>query len=198
MSEPTHDLTGLLHRWQAGDSGAEERLLPLVYGELRRIAGRELRRERSDHTLQATALVHEVYLELRKCGLTWENRVQFFGFAAHVARRVLVAHARRRDAQKRGGAVRRVSLDETVELAATVRGPDLLALDEALDRLSRVDAGLARIVELRYFGGLTLDETAEILGVSAVTVSRGWQRARSWLFDALTVTPGGEACLTSS
>ncbi len=192
MSEPTHDLTGLLHRWQAGDSGAEERLLPLVYGELRRIAGRELRRERSDHTLQATALVHEVYLELRKCGLTWENRVQFFGFAAHVARRVLVAHARRRDAQKRGGAVRRVSLDETVELAATVRGPDLLA------RLSRVDAGLARIVELRYFGGLTLDETAEILGVSAITVSRGWQRARSWLFDALTVTPGGEACLTSS
>jgi RNA polymerase sigma factor (TIGR02999 family) len=192
------DVTGLLARWQRGESGAEEELLPLVYAELRRIAARELRRERPDHTLQPTALVHELYLELRGCGMAWENRTQFFGFAAHVTRRVLVAHARRRGARKRGGDLRRVVLEPAAEPRSEPPSVDLVALDEALDRLSRIDGRLARIVELRYFGGLTLEETAELLGVSAMTVSRGWQRARAWLFDALTAGPGDPACLTTS
>jgi RNA polymerase sigma factor (TIGR02999 family) len=198
VTSPSPDITGLLARWQRGEPGAEEALLPLIYAELRRIAARELRRERSDHTLQPTALVHELYLELRDCGMEWENRVQFFGFAAHVTRRVLVAHARRRGARKRGGELRKIPLDQAPDPRTEAPSVDLVALDEALERLARIDLSLARIVELRYFGGLTLEETAELLGVSTMTVSRGWQRARAWLLDALTAGPEDRACLTTS
>lgn len=192
------DLTLLLGHWHAGSARAEADLLPLVYRELRRIAARELRRERPNHTLQPTALVHELYLELKRSrGLVFESRREFFGFAAHLARRVLVAHARHRQQAKRGGALRPVGLAEAGPLPAPTPAPDLVALDDALGGLWEVDPVLVRIVELRYFVGLTLDETAEVLGVSAMTVSRGWQRARAWLFEALSAPMGAPLCKAS-
>lgn len=195
----TSDLTDLLHLWRAGSRDAEAELLPLVYRELRRIAARELRRERPDHTLQPTALVHELYVELRKAhGLDFGSRAEFFGFAAHLARRVLVAHARRRRQAKRGGNLQPIALAAIGELAAPGRAPDLVALDDALGGLAAIDPKLVRVVELRYFGGLSLEETATVLGVSAMTVSRSWQRARAWLFDALTTSAGEMWCKSSS
>jgi RNA polymerase sigma factor (TIGR02999 family) len=183
LAAPT--VTQLLQRWSDGERDAAARVLPLVYQELRRIASRQLRRERGDHTLQATAVVHEAFLRLAgQDGFRWLSRDHFFAFAAHLMRRVLVDHARRRNRAKRGGPEARWSLAEAGELALT-RGPDLVALDDALSSLETIDARKAAVVELRFFGGLTLDETAAELGVSAETVSREWRRAKAWLYREL-------------
>ena len=182
-SEP--EITGLLRSWASGDQEAEAQVLPMVYDQLRRIAARHLRQERSDHTLQATALVHEAYLRLcQEHGLQWEGRAQFFAFAAHLIRRVLVDHARRRSRAKRGGQARRVTLAEAAELFAA-KQPDLIALDDALSSLADLDRRKAAVVELRFFGGLSLEETAAHLEVSPETVSRDWRRAKAWLYDEL-------------
>jgi RNA polymerase sigma factor (TIGR02999 family) len=178
------DLTGLLRAWSRGDRAAEERLLPLVYAELRRQAARQMRRERRPHTLRPTALVHEAYLRLVRQRETWQNRVQFFAVAARIMRRVLVDHARRHEAVKRDGARRRVTLDEGVA-SVKPRDLDVLALEEALRELAELDPAKARLVELRFFGGLGLEETAEVLQVSASTVTREWRLARAWLYRRL-------------
>jgi RNA polymerase sigma factor (TIGR02999 family) len=180
------EVTALLRAWSKGDLEAGERLIPLVYAELRRQAARYLRRERKDHTLRPTALVHETYLRLvgQRAG-AWQGRSQFFGVAAQVMRRILVDHARRHKAGKRGGSWCRVSFDDLDRRgvpAAAAGDLDLVALEEALDELALLDAGKARLVELRFFAGLSLEETAEVLGVSASTVSREWKMARAWLF----------------
>ena len=178
------DLTGLLRAWGEGDREAGERLIPLVYGELRRQAARYLRRERRDHTLRPTALVHEAYLRLMEQRDTeWQNRGQFFGVAAMVMRRILTDHARRHGAGKRGGSWYRVSLDDVG--AQEGRDLDLLALDAALVELAALDPEKARMVELRFFGGLDIEETAELLGVSPSTVSREWRLAKAWLYRKL-------------
>jgi RNA polymerase sigma factor (TIGR02999 family) len=176
-----HDVTALLGEWSRGDRTALNQLLPLVYAELRQVASRHLRRERADHSLQPTALVHEVYLRLvdQRQG-DWENRAHFFGVAAQVMRRILVDHARRHGASKRGSGVRCVAIDEAKDVAAANQIP-ILALDHALDGLEKVDAELARIVELRAFGGLTIDEAAQVLGVSPSTAKRDWRTAKAWL-----------------
>jgi RNA polymerase sigma factor (TIGR02999 family) len=185
------DVTGLLLRWSEGDAGALDRLLPLIYAELRRIASRQLRGERQEHTLAPTALVHELYLRLvDQRRSTWHNRAQFFGLAAQLMRRILVDHARTQHAAKRGGSVTRVSLDELIEDGLTgpnVPGPtaDVLAIDEALDRLASLDGDQARIVELRFFTGLSVEETAHVLKRSARTVKREWRLARAWLYREL-------------
>lgn len=179
-------ITELLDRARDGDLPAIEQLVPLVYAELRRIAARSLRRERPGHTLQATALVHEAYLRLfGDQRLSFQNRSHFLGIAARSMRQILVEHARARDAAKRGGERRRVTLDEAVA-AIGAQEIDLLAVDEALDRLAAVNAQHARIVELRFFGGLTNEETAAALGVSPATVKRAWTVARAWLFRELS------------
>jgi RNA polymerase sigma factor (TIGR02999 family) len=175
------DVTALLGDWSRGDRSALDRLLPLVYAELRRVAARQLRDERSDHTLQPTALVHEVYMRLvdQREG-DWQNRAHFFGVSAQVMRRILVDHARRRAASKRGDGVRCVSIDEARDVAAASEIP-ILELDGALGRLEKVDAELARIVELRAFGGLTIEEAAHVLSVSPSTAKRDWRTAKAWL-----------------
>jgi len=174
-------VTALLGDWSGGNRAALTALLPLVYGELRRVAARQLRRERADHTLQPTALVHEAYIRLvDQRQVDWQNRAHFFGVAAQVMRRILVDHARRHDAGKRGDGVRCVSIDEARDVAATNAIP-VLALDQALDRLEAVDAELARIVELRAFGGLTIEEAAHVLSVSPSTAKRDWRTAKAWL-----------------
>jgi len=179
-------VTQLLEQARGGDSLALEKLVPLVYGELHRLAARYVRRERPGQSLQATALVHEAYLRLLKDDdLSFQNRAHFLGIAARSMRQILVEHARARGAEKRGGARRRITLDESVA-AGEARDVDLLALDEALDRLARQDANQARIIELRFFGGLTNEETAEALGISPATVKRAWTVARAWLFRELT------------
>ena len=175
-------VTALLQAWNAGDEEAGRRLIPLVYSELRRRAGGYLRRERPGHTLQPTALVHEAYLRLVGLQGPWRSRSQFFGVASNLMRRILVDHARRRRAAKRDGV--RVVFDEAVQPAAEPE-LDLVRLDEALSELSALDARQGRLVELRYFGGLTLDEAAELLGVSLATVKRDWTLARAWLYDRL-------------
>ncbi len=184
------DVTQLLAAWSDGDPTALERLLPLVYADLRRIAGRQLRAERPDHTLSATAVVHEAYLRLvgqRQVRL--EDRAQFFAAAATQMRRILVDHARRRAAAKRGGPEVRVTLDE--EMAGGMqRDLDLLALDQALEELAVVDSRVARIVELRFFGGLSLDDTALAMELSRRTVAREWALARGWLHKRLETLRG--------
>ena len=164
-----------------GDRHALESLLPLVYDELHRQAVRFFRQERAGHTLQPTALVNEAYLRLiNQHGVSWQNRAQFFGVAAQMMRRILVSHARARDAKKRGGAVQRITLQE--ELAsAPQRDLNLLALDDALRRLEAVDPNKSRMVELRFFSGLSVEETAEVMGVSPRTIDRQWQTAKAWL-----------------
>jgi RNA polymerase sigma-70 factor, ECF subfamily len=178
-------ITQLLARWGSGDPEAAERVLPLVYQELRRIAARQLRRERDAHTLQATAIVHEAYLRLvGQPGLEWPSRAHFFAFSAHLIRRILVDYARHRNRAKRGGLSEKITLVELADLALE-KSPDLVALDEALSGLEKVDPRKAAVVELKFFAGLTLDEVAEQLGISPETVSREWRRARAWLFSAL-------------
>lgn len=180
MASP-HDVTALLGEWSRGNRTALNQLLPLVYAELRRVAARHLRNERPDHTLQPTALVHEVYIRLvDQRQVDWQNRAHFFGVAAQVMRRVLVDHARRHGASKRGMGARCVSIDEAKDIAASNEIP-ILALDHALHCLERVDSELAKIVELRAFGGLTIDEAAQVLNVSPSTAKRDWRTAKAWL-----------------
>lgn len=182
------DVTHLLARWREGDARAFDELVPLVYAELRRLADHYLQHERAGHTLQPTALVHEAYLRLAHPGAAgFNSRVHFYGAAANVMRRILVDHARRRLAVKRGGGHAPVDLPES--LAAGIDPQmDFIALDEALTRLASHSPGPARVVELRYFGGLTVDETATSLGVAPVTVKRHWAFARVWLHRELTAT----------
>lgn len=175
------DLDLLLARVRAGEDEAVARLMPLVYDELRRIAARYMRRERPGQTIQATALVHEAYLRLLKDkSRNWQNRAHFLAIAATSMRQILVERARARSAAKRGGGRDRITLDETT-LAAPAETIDLEAIDEALDTLARLDARQARIVELRFFGGLTVEEAAEALGISPATLKREWSVARAWL-----------------
>jgi RNA polymerase sigma factor (TIGR02999 family) len=179
--DSSRDLTALLGDWSRGDRSALSQLLPLVYDELRRVAKRQLRSERAGHTLQPTALVHEAYLRLiDQRHVDWQDRAHFFGVAAQVMRRILVDHARRHNAVKRGDGVRPVSLEDAKDLEAPDAVP-ILVLDQALGRLEQLDAGLARIVELRAFGGLTIDDAAHVLGVSPSTAKRDWRLATAWL-----------------
>ena len=175
------EVTDLLIEWGEGNQEALNRLMPLVYDELRRLASRYLRNERSGHTLQTTALVHEAYLKLvDQKNTSWENRVQFFAAAAQVMRHILVDYARSRRAFKRGGDYCRLSLNDAI-ISSEEKDPDLLTLHEALDNLSAIDTQQSRVVELRVFGGLTVEETAEALGISPRTVKREWSMAKAWL-----------------
>ena len=175
------DVTDLLIEWSEGNQEALNKLMPLVYDELRRLASRYLRNERTGHTLQTTALVHEAYLKLvDQKNTSWENRVQFFAAAAQMMRHILVDYARNRRAFKRGGDYCRLSLDEAI-ISSEEKSPDLLTLHEALNNLAAIDAQQSRVVELRVFGGLTVEETAEALGISPRTVKREWSMAKAWL-----------------
>ena len=181
MTSVTHDVTRLLGDLRNGNEEAVAKLVPLLYRELRRMAGAYLNSERRNHTLQPTALVHEAYLRLvDQKDVQWQNRQHFFGVSAQVMRRILVDHARSHEAVKRGGAVPRVSLDEAIVISKA-RSAELLALDEALTRLAALDPRQARIIELRFFGGLTVEETAQVLGISPATVKRDWNMAKAWL-----------------
>jgi RNA polymerase sigma factor (TIGR02999 family) len=184
MPETTENLTQLLIDASRGDKNSLDEILPLVYDELRRIAQNYLNRERGDHTLQATALVHEAYLRLidqRK--VDWQNRSQFFGLAAQMMRRILVNHAAEHNAQKRGSG-QKLQLDETVDVSFE-ENLDLLALDEALKKLAEFDEQKSKIVEMRFFGGLTIEETASVLGKSHATIEREWAFAKAWLYREL-------------
>ena len=183
------DVTQLLVALNDGDKEALDKLLPLVYSELRRLADHYLRRERSDHTLQATALVHEAYLRLVDQNVSWQNRAHFFGVAAEMMRRILVDHARSHQAAKRGSGGVKLSLDEAIDLSDE-RAADLIALDEALTALAAFDPQKSRIVELRFFGGLSIEETARVLGIGSATVIRQWRTAKAWLYNE--VSRGGQ------
>lgn len=181
VSNAAPEVTHLLHRWQQGDDAALDRLMPLVYDELRRQAHRHMRGERQGHTLGTTALVHEAFLHLGgQPADPWQNRAHFVAIASRVMRRVLIWYARKRNAAKRGGGAHPVTLDEEILLTDS-RLDELLALDEALARLEAMDERLCRVVECRHFGGLSVVETGEALGISPATVKRDWQTARAWL-----------------
>lgn len=185
MSSHPGDVTQLLLAWSNGDRDALEDLIPVVYGELRRIAARYFRHERPGHTLQPTVLVHEAYLKLvDQDHARWQNRAQFFGVAAQLMRRILVDHARMHVAAKRGGGMAPITLVD-VAGALPPRGVDVIALDEALTRLTSIYPKQGRLVELRYFGGLTIEETGEAMGTSPATVKRQWTVARAWLLRDL-------------
>lgn len=186
MTVNTDDLTGLLIEWGQGDKAALDRLTPLVYDEIRRIAHRYVQREREGQTLQTTALVNEAYLRLAgSANITWQNRAHFYAVTAQVMRRILIDHARRRQYVKHGGETQRVAFEVAISevgLMSQPRAAELLALDEALDELARLDPRKSRVVELRYFGGLSLEETAKVLEVSLMTVRRDWRAAKAWLY----------------
>src|SRR6266550_311308 len=176
------NLTGLLVQWHEGDKAALDRLTPLVYDELRRMAHRYIQRERDGHTLQTTALVNEAYLRLAgQQKVDWQNRAHFFAVTAQVMRHILIDHARRRRYVKHGGELLQIPI-EAVTVMSQQRAKELIALDEALDELAKLDRRKSRVVELRYFGGLTLEETAEALEVSLMTVRRDWRAAKAWLY----------------
>ena len=189
MVQPHQEVTELLVAWSDGDRAALDALMPVVYDELRRLARYHLSRERFDHTLQTTALVHEAYLRLiDQRSVNWQNRAQFFGIAAQMMRRILINHAKDRHAKKRQGYAAKVSLDEPVKVSLDEavsffekREVDLMALDEALNGLAALDPQQAQIVELRFFGGLTIDEVSEVLNVSPATTKREWDSAKLWL-----------------
>jgi RNA polymerase sigma factor (TIGR02999 family) len=182
VTEPSPRLTQLLVDWSNGDEEALTKLLPLVYGELRRRAEWQLRRERIGHTLQTTALIHEAYVRLvDQRSVRWQNRTHFFAVAAQLMRRILVDHARGRRRAKRGGSAARVPLEEALLVAAGQLNVDVLALDEALTRLTAVQPRQSQVVELRFFSGLSIEETASVLGVSAATVKSDWNIAKAWL-----------------
>ena len=177
-------VTELLAKWGQGDAGAREALIPIVYDELRRIAHRQLWRQRADHTLQSAALVNEAYLRLvRQQSPQWQNRLHFFGVAAQAMRQILVDYARGRLAAKRGAGAQRTTLNTKMGLPQNEGelGVDLMALDDALNKLAKVDAQQGRVVELRFFGGLSIEDTAVVLGISPATVKREWRMARVWL-----------------
>ncbi len=179
---PKGQITGLLQDWRNGDQAAIDKLLPIVYDELRRLAAGFFRSERLNHTLEPTALVHEAYLHLvDQSRVGWENRAHFFGAAAKLMRRILIDHARSHNAAKRGGGEIRVSLADDVAVTKQ-RELDLITLDGALDELALLDEQQSRIVEMRYFGGLSIEETAEVLAISPATVKREWNTARAWLY----------------
>jgi RNA polymerase sigma-70 factor (ECF subfamily) len=185
--QPTEpeNITRLLIELTNGNRSAVDALLPLIYDELRSLAANYLRRERSDHTLQPTALVHEAYLRMvDQTRVNWQNRAHFFGVAAQMMRRILVDHARAQSAGKRGADFQKLSLDENIDKAVE-RSDELLALDEALERLAEMDEQKARIVELRYFVGLSFEEIAEVLGVSPVTIKRHWRITKAWLYGQM-------------
>ncbi len=180
------EVTQLLRDWSDGNAAAREELLQLVYTPLRELAGHHLRREREGHTLQPTALVHELYLKLvKQRRVDWSDRRHFFAVAAQMMRRILVDHARRRKSDKRGGEKISLALDEALEVAAA-ESIDVVALDDALEHLGAIFPQQAKIVELRFYGGLTIDETADVLGVSPATISREWTMARAWLRRSLS------------
>jgi RNA polymerase sigma factor (TIGR02999 family) len=179
------ETTQLLRAWAAGDQGALEQLTPRVYDELRRIAGHFMRNEQPGRTIQTTALVHEAYLKLIDVSnVDWQHRAHFFAISAQIMRHILLDHARRRVAAKRGGAAARVNLDEVADIGAA-RASELIALDDALSALAKVDPRKAQVIELRFFAGLSVEETAEVLKVSADTVMRDWRLARAWLLAEL-------------
>ncbi|MCC6452268.1 MAG: sigma-70 family RNA polymerase sigma factor [Acidobacteria bacterium] len=181
----TQGVTGILVRLSDGDKDAVNDLLPLVYDELRRLAGNYLRQERSDHTLQPTALVNEAYLKMVDIDrISWQNKAHFVAVAANQMRRILVDHARRRNAFKRGGEFHILTLNDEIDKAAD-ETTELIELDDALTELAKMDALKAQIVEMRYFGGLTMDEVAEVLGVSVITVKRHWKMTKAWLYGRL-------------
>jgi RNA polymerase sigma factor (TIGR02999 family) len=191
MSSDSAPLTEVLLGWRQGDRQAADRLLPLLYDELHGLAARYMRQERPDHTLQATALVNELYIRLSaSTGIDWQNRAHFFAVAAQQLRRILVNHARDRQAEKRGGKRVRLSLTEVNGLAQPAE-EDLLELDEALTRLQQIDSRAAQVVELRFFAGLQENEAAEVLGVSVPTVKRDWQFARAWLIRHMRAPASG-------
>jgi len=180
------EVTQLLKNWGNGDGEALEKLMPLVYDELHRLARRYLRRERSDHTLQSTALVHEAYLRMvDQKNVRWQNRAHFFGVAAQSIRHILVDHARSHLAAKRGAGAAKLSLDEAIGVPQK-KEVDLLALDRALEGLAALDPQQGKIVELRFFGGLSIEETAEVLHISTATVKRDWVMAKAWLYQNLS------------
>lgn len=186
MPSKRSEITGLLDRWNQGDQEALARLMPLILGDLRQIARKHLAQEPPGHTLQPTALVNEVYLRLKgRRSVTWQNRAQFFAFVAGMMRRILVDHARLRQTIKRGSGALRISLDETLRLPSEDKDPDLLALDEALKSLAAVDPRQSRIVEMRYFTGLSVDEVAEVEKISPTTVKREWRTAKLWLYHQI-------------
>lgn len=188
MTLNADDLTGLLIEWGHGDKAALDRLTPLVYDEIRRIAHRYVQRERDDHTLQTSALVNEAYLRLAgSTNISWQNRAHFYAVTAQVMRRILIDHARRRQYLKHGGEVQRIAFDEAIaETTMTQpRAAELLALNEGLDELAKLDPRKSQVVELRYFGGLNIDETAKVLEVSPMTVRRDWRAAKAWLYKKL-------------
>ena len=191
--EPSPDVTALLSELTKGNPEAGPKLIPLVYDELRRMADGYMRRERTGHTLQATALVHEAYLKLLgQHSVDWQNRAHFFGIAAQVMRRVLIDHARGHVRDKRGGGIAAVPLDEAL-IFSPERSAEFLELDTALLRLAERDERLAKIVELRFFGGLTVEETAEVVGISPKTVKRDWTVAKAWLHGELKASYGSGA-----
>ena len=184
---PVPGITRLLIDWSHGDEKALEMLTPLVYQELRRLAASYMRRERPDHTLQSTALVHEAYVRLVDQRVEWKSRSHFFGIAAQMMRRILVDHAKQHKSAKRGAGIRPVTLDEPL-LVAPQASLDIVALDDALCALNAIEPQRARIVELRFFGGLTNEETAEVLAISPATVQRQWSGARAWLYHEVNRT----------
>jgi len=188
MEPNTKDVTLLLQRMEGGDNEAANQLVPLLYQELRRMAGAYLRHERPNHTLQATALVNEAYLKLvDQKSVQWQNRSHFFGVASQLMRRILVDYARGHQAAKRGGGEGKLSLDEAM-IASPQNAASVLALDETLSRLSDVDPQLVRVVEMRVFGGLSIEETATALGISPATVKRNWSMAKAWLTQEMGKT----------
>jgi RNA polymerase sigma-70 factor (ECF subfamily) len=189
MKDPArlpHEITQLLAEWSNGNQTALDKLYPLVYDELHKMANRYMKRERKDHTLQTTALINEAYVRLvDQKNVHWENRAHFFAISAQIMRRILIDHARRHAYAKRGGGAQRVSLDETA-MVASDPASDMLLLDEALNRLAEMDPRRGQVVELRYFGGLNNEEIAGVLKISENTVTRDWNMARAWLYQELS------------
>ncbi|MFN6964832.1 MAG: sigma-70 family RNA polymerase sigma factor [Pyrinomonadaceae bacterium] len=184
--QETHEITQMLLELTDGNAEVVDRILPHIYDELRRLAGSYLRRERSDHTLQPTALVHEAYMKLiDQKKVRWQNRAHFFGIAAQVMRRILMDHARKHKADKRGGSSDKLPIDEGILVVSRERSSELVALDDALNALAAIDPQKAKIVELRYFGGLSIEETAEVMGVSVPTINRQWRMAKAWLYGQI-------------
>jgi RNA polymerase sigma-70 factor, ECF subfamily len=191
--EQARDVTLLLSALTRGDEGAASKLIPVVYDELRRLAASYMRRERVDHTLQATALVHEAYLKLvEQRSVNWQSRAHFFGVAAQLMRRILIDHARGHSRQKRGGDEKKVSLDEAFVFSEQL-ADELLAVDDSLNQLAKIDPRQAKIVEMRFFGGLSVEEAAEALGVSPKTVKRDWSVAKAWMYADLKERYGIDA-----
>ena len=185
-SQNSRNITRMLKDWSGGNRDALDELLPFVYNELHRQASRYLKKERGDHTLQTTALIHEAYMKLiDQSEVEWQNRAHFFAIAAQTMRRILVDYARTRKREKRGGDDVKLQLDDAINVSTKEKSIDLVALDEALDRLAEFDERQSRVVELRYFSGMTEEETAEVLGTSPATVRRDWNMAKAWLFHQL-------------